>query len=377
MSEKLQKVLAALGQGSRRAMEEYIKSGLVSVDGKVASLGDRVEGNEVIRVNGQIVKAANSTKPICRVLVYNKPEGQMCTRKDPQGRPTVFDRLPAVSKGRWLYVGRLDVNTSGLLLFTTDGELSNCLMHPSHEIERVYAVRVFGEVTKEHIEKLQTKIDLDDGPAHFDKVSYIGGEGINQWYNVTLKEGRKREVRRLWEALGLKVSRLKRISYANIELGKLPQGSWRELTLNEVNELRALVNLRPEKESVVEDKKLSVREEFVRNRQVRHAVKKFEKKTGFNKHKKLNSRESNFEFFLEEERSFHKGRKDDRKKSDARFLKGGSKERSPKDDNKSFWDKNVYKGKTFNTKESKFGKKLVRDSFRGEKNHFRKDTFSR
>lgn len=314
MSEKLQKVLATMGKGSRRDMEEYIKAGRVSVDGKVATLGDRVEGTEVIRVDGQIIKNANISKPICRVLMYNKPEGQMCTKRDPQGRPTVFDRLPAISNGRWLYVGRLDVNTSGLLLFTTDGELANGLMHPSHEVERVYAVRVFGEVTREHIQQLQTNVELDDGPARFDRVVYVGGEGINQWYNVTLKEGRKREVRRLWEALGLKVSRLKRIKYANLELGKLPQGGWQELNLNQVNELRALVNLRPEKESLVEDKKLSVRESFVKNRQVRRAVKNYEQRSNFGKNKRPEYKSEGK--FTSEERSFREfAGRDDRSNS--------------------------------------------------------------
>lgn len=276
MSEKLQKVLATLGLGSRRELEKYIEAGIVSVDGKVATLGDRVEGHEVIRVDGNIVKTAVTSKPICRVLMYNKPEGQMCTKRDPEGRPTVYDRLPTINNGRWLYVGRLDVNTSGLLLFTTDGELANRLMHPSHEVERVYAVRVFGEVTPEHIKQLETNVELEDGSAHFDKVIFVGGEGINQWYNVTLKEGRKREVRRLWEALGLKVSRLKRIKYANIELGKLPQGGWYELTLTEVNSLRNLVGLKNETETMVSEKTLSVRESFVKNRQVKRAVRNYQ-----------------------------------------------------------------------------------------------------
>ncbi len=277
MSEKLQKVLAALGVGSRRDMEEYIRAGRVSVNGAIATIGDRVEGSEVIRVDGQVIRNANTKKTVCRVLMYNKPEGQMCTRSDPEGRPTVFDRLPKITQGRWLYVGRLDVNTSGLLLFTTDGELANALMHPSHEIERVYAVRVFGDVTPEHIKQLESGVELEDGTASFDRVIYQGGEGINQWYHVTLKEGRKREVRRLWEAVGLKVSRLKRIKYGCIELGKLPQGGWEELPLSEVNALRQLAGLRPETQSYLseEDNKLSVREKFVHNRQIRNNARKY------------------------------------------------------------------------------------------------------
>lgn len=279
MSEKLHKVLAALGVGSRRDMEEYIKSGRVSVDGKVATLGDRVGEHEIIRLDGRIIRNAQSEKPLCRVLVYNKPEGQMCTTNDPQGRPTVFDRLPKIAQGRWLYVGRLDVNTSGLLLFTTDGELANGLMHPSHEVDRVYAVRVFGEVTKEAIKQLETNVELDDGPAHFDKVVYVGGEGMNQWYNVVLKEGRKREVRRLWEHLGFKVSRLKRIKYGSVELGKLPLGGYEELTLEEVNKLRALAGLKPERRTMVKSDSTptTTREAFIKNRQIRKTVQKFAK----------------------------------------------------------------------------------------------------
>lgn len=322
MSEKLQKVLARYGVGSRRDMEEYIKSGRVSVNGKLASLGDRVEEDAVIRVDGQIVKTAQAERPVCRVLIYNKPEGQMCTSSDPQGRPTVFDRLPKVHNGRWLYIGRLDINTSGLLLFTTDGELANGLMHPRNAIERVYAVRVFGEVTSENLAKLQTGVELEDGMAHFDKVIFAGGEGINRWYNVVLKEGRKREVRRLWEALGYQVSRLKRISYAGIELGKLPQGGWEELTLKEVNELRVVAGLRPETRSMVneaQDKARGgdeVRREFLKRRKVSHAVERFETRTGFARGKRKFGEEirtkswelenSSLGMFTEEERDFAK-----------------------------------------------------------------------
>ena len=286
MSEKLQKVLASLGLGSRRDMEEFITQGRISVDGKVAKLGDRVGESEILRCDGRIVRNAQSEKPICRVLVYNKPEGQMCTTSDPQGRPTVFDRLPHISKSRWLYIGRLDVNTSGLLLFTTDGELANSLMHPSHEIERVYAVRVFGEVTKEHLQALQTNVELEDGPAHFDKVIYVGGEGMNQWYNVVLKEGRKREVRRLWEALGLKVSRLKRIKYGCVELGRLPVGGYEELSLQEVNDLRALAGLKPERKTMVNEEvkiETTSRDEYLKNRQIKKTFKKFATKNDYDR----------------------------------------------------------------------------------------------
>ena len=278
----MHKVLAETGLGSRRNMEEAIKEGRVSVDGKIAGLGDRVEGTETIRVDGRIIKTGNQEKPVCRVLMYNKPEGQMCTRTDPQGRPTVFDRLPQVSNGRWIYVGRLDVNTSGLLLLTTDGALSNALTHPSREMERVYAVRVFGDVTPDHVRKLTSGVDLEDGPAHFAKVEQGGGEGMNKWFYVTLREGRKREVRRLWEALGFRVSRLKRIRYACVELGKLPEGGWRELTLNEVNDLRKMVGLAPESRTVLtaDDQPSGAREEYLERRQMQKSFRRYREKQG-------------------------------------------------------------------------------------------------
>ena len=221
MSEKLQKVLARAGHGSRREMEALITAGRVSVDGKVATLGDRVEVNAVIRVDGHTVKTRAEEEMICRVLAYHKPEGEMCTRHDPEGRPTVFDRLPKLDSARWIAVGRLDVNTSGLLLFTTDGELANRLMHPSHEVEREYAVRVFGEITEAMLQRLRKGVQLEDGMAKFNKIKPAGGEGLNQWFNVTLTEGRNREVRRLWESQEVQVSRLMRVRY-----GDVTPGSW-------------------------------------------------------------------------------------------------------------------------------------------------------
>ncbi|MGM3160651.1 23S rRNA pseudouridine(2605) synthase RluB [Dickeya undicola] len=274
MSEKLQKVLARAGHGSRREIESMIEAGRISVDGKIATLGDRVEVTRAtkIRLDGHVVSVRETEEAVCRVLMYYKPEGELCTRSDPEGRPTVFDRLPRIQGYRWVAVGRLDVNTSGLLLFTTDGELANRLMHPSREVEREYAVRVFGEVGDDKIRQLSKGVQLEDGPAAFRSIRYQGGEGLNQWYNVTLTEGRNREVRRLWEAVGVQVSRLIRVRYGDIQLPKgLPRGGWTEMSLTDVNYLRELVQLAPETVS-----KLPVERERrrVKANQIRRAVKR-------------------------------------------------------------------------------------------------------
>ncbi|MGL5532842.1 MAG: 23S rRNA pseudouridine(2605) synthase RluB [Plesiomonas shigelloides] len=254
MSEKLHKVLARAGHGSRREIEAMIEQGRVSVDGKVATLGDRVDTRQPlkVRIDGHIVSIKEKDEVICRVLAYYKPEGELCTRKDPDGRPTVFDRLPRMKGARWIAVGRLDVNTSGLLLFTTDGELANRLMHPSQEVEREYSVRVFGAVDDAMLQRLRLGVQLEDGPASFKSIKFQGGEGINQWFNVTLTEGRNREVRRLWESQGVQVSRLIRVRYGDIKLPKLvPRGGWAELELKDVNYLRELVGLKEETQTKV------------------------------------------------------------------------------------------------------------------------------
>ena len=277
MSDKLQKVLARAGHGSRREIESMIAAGRVSVDGKIATLGDRVESSKSlkIRIDGHLVSIAESATEVCRVLAYYKPEGELCTRSDPEGRPTVFDRLPRLRGSRWIAVGRLDVNTCGLMLFTTDGELANRLMHPSREVEREYAVRVFGQVDDDKIRQLSKGVQLEDGPAAFKTLKFGGGEGINQWYNVTLTEGRNREVRRLWEAVGVQVSRLMRVRYGDITLPKgLPRGGWTELDLPAVNYLRNLVEM--DDETVT---KLVVEKDRRRTKanQIRRAVKRHTK----------------------------------------------------------------------------------------------------
>ncbi|RWR03726.1 23S rRNA pseudouridylate synthase [[Pantoea] beijingensis] len=283
MSEKLQKVLARAGHGSRREIETMISAGRVSVDGKLATLGDRIELDKSlkIRIDGHLVSISESATEVCRVLAYYKPEGELCTRNDPEGRPTVFDRLPKLRGARWIAVGRLDVNTCGLLLFTTDGELANRLMHPSQEVEREYAVRVFGQIDEDKIRQLSRGVQLEDGPAAFKTIKFAGGEGINQWYNVTLTEGRNREVRRLWEAVGVQVSRLIRVRYGDISLPKgLPRAGWTELDLQPTNYLRELVGLKPETVSKVPVEKDRRR---TKANQIRRAVKRHTQASGNNR----------------------------------------------------------------------------------------------
>ncbi|BAJ02768.1 23S rRNA pseudouridine(2605) synthase RluB [Shewanella violacea] len=275
MSEKLQKVLARAGHGSRREMEAWIAAGRISIDGEIANLGDRIEADVKIRIDGRTVSIKSEEDLICRVIAYHKPEGEICSRKDPEGRPTVFDRLPKTRDSRWVAVGRLDINTSGLLLFTSDGELANRLMHPSNEVEREYAVRTFGEVNDACIQRLRTGVTLEDGPASFDKVKAAGGEGMNKWWHVTLAEGRNREVRRLWESQEVQVSRLIRIRYGKIELPKsLPRGGWVELTMEQVNYLRKTAGLNEETRTVLGTDKHSVARSKVKGSKIRRAVRK-------------------------------------------------------------------------------------------------------
>ncbi|ATX77655.1 ribosomal large subunit pseudouridine synthase B [Reinekea forsetii] len=252
--ERIQKVLAKAGLGSRREMEKVIEDKRVSVNGEVAKLGDKVQRTDELKVDGKTVKI--DTKAVRRVLIYNKPEGEICTRKDPEGRQTVFDRLPKLTGERWVAVGRLDINTSGLLLFTNDGELANRLMHPSRQIEREYAVRILGEVKQENIDAMCAGVQLDDGMAKFSDVQYFDGKGSNQWYHVVIVEGRNREVRRLWESQGFQVSRLKRVRYGSVFMdSSMRAGTWNELAKKDIDQLAAIVELpsMPWK-SVVRDK---------------------------------------------------------------------------------------------------------------------------
>lgn len=237
-TEKLQKLLARAGFGSRRELETWVSEGRVTINGKLATLGDRASVSDKICVDGKPVSMQRLEGPRVRVLLYNKPVGEICTRSDPERRPTIFDRLPPLEKGRWVAVGRLDLNTSGLMLITSDGELANKLMHPSAQIDREYLVRVMGAVDNDMLQRLRDGVELEDGLAKFTDVAPMhkdDSDSINRWYCCTLMEGRNREVRRLWESQGLKVSRLKRVRYGPVFLAnKLPEGRWQELTPGEL-----------------------------------------------------------------------------------------------------------------------------------------------
>jgi len=256
MAERIQKILANVGLGSRREMERWIEQGRVQVNGEKVTLGTQAGPRDEIKVDGNVIEhAARAPR---RVLAYNKPEGEVCTRNDPEGRPTVFDKLPKLKGERWIAVGRLDINTSGLLLFTTDGELANKLMHPStNTVDREYAVRVAGEVSDEMIEKLKQGVVLEDGIAKFTDVQYFDGDGFNQWYHVCIMEGRNREVRRLWESQGMKVSRLKRVRYGCVFLPKkVSAGKWIELDQRDTDELAKLVDLPSKKVAKLDPQEL-------------------------------------------------------------------------------------------------------------------------
>jgi len=242
--EKLQKVLARAGIGSRREMERWIEEGRVCVNGVVARLGDRVVGRDRVSVDGR--ELAPPAAEEVRCILYHKPPGEVCSRGDPEGRRTVFDRLPHLGSGRWISIGRLDFNTSGLLLFTTDGELANALMHPSSAIEREYMVRVMGDVHEDMLQRMLEGVLLDDGPARFTDIQAGGGDGVNRWFYVVLMEGRNREVRRLWESQGLTVSRLKRVRFGDVFIPpRVKQGQWVDLDRAQVESLYRQANLPP------------------------------------------------------------------------------------------------------------------------------------
>ena len=254
MDEKLQKVLARAGYGSRRVMETWISAGRIKVNGAIAGLGDRVGPDDKILVDGKKLAANTAIEVPQRILLYNKPIGEIGTRDDPEGRKTVFDNLPELHHARWVVIGRLDINTSGLLLFTTDGELANRLMHPSSQVEREYAVRVLGDVSPEMIDAMHEGVMLEDGKARFTDIQYFAGENSNHWYHVVILEGRNREVRRLWESQGVRVSRLKRVRFGNIFIpSQISVGRYCELGGKEARDLYHIAGLkyRPTKKPVM------------------------------------------------------------------------------------------------------------------------------
>jgi 23S rRNA pseudouridine2605 synthase len=240
---RIQKYLADAGHGSRRQLEEMIRAGRILVDGQPAELGQRVSGREKIEIDGRVVRVSQQAARH-RYLVYHKPEGEICTRDDPEGRPTVFAALPKLRHGRWVGVGRLDINSAGLVLFTTDGALANRLMHPSAAVEREYAVRVLGDVAPEVLERLVDGVELEDGPARFTRLADAGGQGANHWYNVVIQEGRNREVRRMWQSQNVTVSRLIRTRFGPVTLPRsLRQGRYGDLDDADIEALYAAAGL--------------------------------------------------------------------------------------------------------------------------------------
>lgn len=255
--ERIQKALARQGLGSRRQIENWIKEGQIRLNGQVVELGQLVETGDVVIYNGRKIHIRDALETLPRVLMYHKPEGEVCTRSDPDGRPTIFDKLPPLKHSRWINVGRLDLNTSGLILLTDSGDLANSLMHPSNQIQREYAVRVMGKATPEQLKQLTHGVELEDGPARFEDIVerinddefFPQASGLNHWYHVVLMEGRNREVRRMWEAVGLKVSRLMRVRYGSVFLSKsLRPGRHKELEASEIRELAELVGIQYSKE---------------------------------------------------------------------------------------------------------------------------------
>ena len=264
--QKLQKVLANLGLGSRRKMERWIEEGRVTVDGSVATLGDRIRAGQSLRLDGKPLEVDAAAE--VRVLLYHKPVREVCSRDDPEGRKTVFERLPKLKSGRWISVGRLDFNTSGVLLFTTEGALANALMHPSNAIEREYLVRVMGRVEEPMLERLKDGVELDDGPARFSDIQEGGGDGINRFFYVVLMEGRNREVRRLWESQGTTVSRLKRVRYGEVFLpSKLKKGQWLELPQRDVDVIYEMAGLPTREVASLSKKDLERRQRFAKKGQ--------------------------------------------------------------------------------------------------------------
>ena len=275
--ERIQKILARAGYGSRREIERWVDAGEITVNGVIAKSGQAVSETDKVLLRGQVLKLASKLNAKPQVLLYHKKIGEICSRNDPEGRPTVFDSLPNLSSGRWIQVGRLDINTDGLMLFTTDGELANRLMHPSYEIEREYSARILGDVTDEMLARLQEGVMLEDGKAKFNSIKFVGGEGANKWYNVVLNEGRNREVRRLWESQEVIVSRLRRVRYGHIELKRsLRAGTFEDLDVRGIRRLYEKVKMELEEENFLSNSEYKSRAD-------RNAKFKYGKKAVSNK----------------------------------------------------------------------------------------------
>lgn len=249
--ERIQKALARQGLGSRRQIEGWIKEGLIKLNGEVIELGQLVDTGDIVMHSGRKIIIRDVQQTLPRVLMYHKPEGEVCSRSDPEGRPTIFDHAPGLKHSRWIAVGRLDINTSGLILLTDDGDLANKLMHPSSQLQREYAVRVMGKATPEQLKKLTHGVELEDGTARFEDIVETtneelsaGPSSFNRWYHVVLMEGRNREVRRMWEAVDLKVSRLMRVRYGSVAMTKSNRpGRFYELEPKDIRELAGLAGI--------------------------------------------------------------------------------------------------------------------------------------
>ncbi len=356
MKERLQKVLANLGLGSRREVENWISEGRIKVDGETAILGCQVDGTENITLDGRKVEISNEQQER-RVLIYYKPEGEITSRHDPEGRPTIFDSLPRISQGRWITVGRLDINTQGLLLVTNDGELAHRLMHPSHELEREYAVRVIGDFTDEMADNMRNGIEFEDGVSKFEEILWSGGTGANFWYHVTVKGGKNREVRRLWESQGLMVSRLIRIRYGNVELPKgLREGQFIDIDPETLKELVESVGL--EHQRVVLDEKT----ERQRSKARRVSGSQRERRAELSRDHRSSERRSN-DRNRSEGRSFNRDgerrsfgdrdnrsndRNNDRNRSEGRSFNRDGERRSFGDRDNRSNDRNRSEGRSFN-----------------------------
>jgi len=271
--EKLQKVLARSGYGSRREMERWIEQGRFSINGEKAKLGDRVTRRDLVQLDSREIELVSEVDSPRRVLVYNKPVGEVSTRQDPEGRPTVYDHLPPLKNARWIAIGRLDINTSGLLIFTSDGELANKMMHPSANIDREYAVRVLGNIDDDMISRLKEGVLLEDGMAKFTDVQFFDGDGANKWYHCVVMEGRNREVRRLWESQGIKVSRLKRVRYGSVFMpSDVKIGTWKELDPKEVKAIAKQLELGDKKPLKMKPAEKAGFERRYKNQRIRQEV---------------------------------------------------------------------------------------------------------